>query len=301
MDQSISLIIASGGPFTLFRFAHLLHKKFEVPWMADYRDEWSINVISRTSYLPGKFIKFIEKRSEKKWVKSAVGIISVSKVIADNIAGFVNKPADVVMNGFEERYFKDLSQNEQFSDFTITYNGTLYHVQKFEIFLSAFKKVVDKYRNKLKIQILFPGLAIDEYMADKVRNYLIGYESNFNITGRITPKEVIDLQNKSHVLLGIAYSGTRGFFSTKIFEYLACRKPVILCPSDNDVMAEIIKMANAGYICDNAVEAEDRLCLLIEEYLNTGQIQCNSDTTFIQQFTRKAQTKKLAEILDKAI
>ena len=39
-------LIISGNPFNLFKFGFLLHKKFKIPWTADYRDAWSTSEIN---------------------------------------------------------------------------------------------------------------------------------------------------------------------------------------------------------------------------------------------------------------
>jgi hypothetical protein len=36
-------IIATGEPFVLFRYAKKLSERFNIPWVADYRDGWSTN------------------------------------------------------------------------------------------------------------------------------------------------------------------------------------------------------------------------------------------------------------------
>lgn len=40
-DGAFSALIASGKPFDLFHFAFRLNRRFNIPWMADYRDPWN--------------------------------------------------------------------------------------------------------------------------------------------------------------------------------------------------------------------------------------------------------------------
>ena len=37
-DNKVDVIIATGDPFILFKYASKLSKKFNIPWVADYRD-----------------------------------------------------------------------------------------------------------------------------------------------------------------------------------------------------------------------------------------------------------------------
>ena len=39
-ENKVDCIIATGEPFILFKYASKLSKKFNIPWVADYRDPW---------------------------------------------------------------------------------------------------------------------------------------------------------------------------------------------------------------------------------------------------------------------
>ena len=40
-QRDFACLIITGNPFIQFRFGYLLHKKFNIPWIADYRDDWT--------------------------------------------------------------------------------------------------------------------------------------------------------------------------------------------------------------------------------------------------------------------
>ena len=42
-NNECSMIIATGEPFILFKYASSLSKKHRIPWIADYRDGWTTN------------------------------------------------------------------------------------------------------------------------------------------------------------------------------------------------------------------------------------------------------------------
>ncbi len=52
--NKVDAIIATGDPFILFRYAYLLGKEFDLPWIVDYRDPW-IQDKSRSSNRLTKF------------------------------------------------------------------------------------------------------------------------------------------------------------------------------------------------------------------------------------------------------
>jgi len=52
----IDAILATGEPFVLFHFASKLSLKYNIPWIADYRDPWSQNVVRQENKLFFLFI-----------------------------------------------------------------------------------------------------------------------------------------------------------------------------------------------------------------------------------------------------
>lgn len=298
-NVDISFLITSGKPYILFKFCYMLNKEFGINWIADYRDEWSTHQWYKDYDFFKKLFNKIESKREKKWVSSSLFITSVSEYWTKRIANLVNKDGYVIMNGYDEDDFKNNKKEELFKEFTITYNGTLYYSQNIDYFLQAFKNIVNKYAEKIKVRIYFIGLSIDNVRANEVRKSLRGFEDNYFITDRIPKDQVISIQNRSHILLMIGHEEVKGWHSSKIFEYLACSKPIILCPSDNDVMQELIESTNSGFICNNEREVYDKLEALINEYLSAGELKILSNFDEIRKYSRRVQTEKFAGILNK--
>jgi len=297
-EKDIQLIIVSCSPFILFKFGYLLNKKYKIKWLADYRDEWNSSQLKNKLTIPQYLIKKLESYSEKRWISNSECFLSVSDFWKHIISNFVSKQGYVVMNGYDEDDYMSLNPPSYNKDFIIVYNGTLYYTQPIEIFLDGLKKTIDKYANTVNIKIYFPGITIDVKQSDNVKNIMQNYHQHIIITDRIKKEEVIALQSQAHALLMIAHSGIKGTYSSKIFEYLACKKPIILCPSDNDVLENIIIETNAGYICNSSSEVEKLLDRLIYEYINKKTIAINSNIEAINAYTRKRQTAKLAEIMN---
>lgn len=299
-NPDISLIIITGNPFVLFKFGDKLHKEFSIPWIADYRDDWNTTEIWRPRNLAEKLICKIERKSEKKWLASSEFFISVSDHYVNKISSFINKRGYVIYNGFFEKSEEYLNQ-PFFTDFTITYNGTLYKTQKIEIFLDGFKKVVDFFRKRIKVSLCFPGLAYDTFQAERVQKYLKGYESNIIITSRIPRNEVLIIEARSHCLLMVSHQDIKGIPSSKIFEYLAFRKPILLCPSDNDVLQNILLETGLGLICKNSDEVFSSLKNLIIEFIETDRLLISANESFIQKYSRRFQTATFASLIKKYV
>ncbi len=143
--ETFQTLLISGEPFYLFRIGLTLKKKFNLNWIADYRDDWSTNELqmAKSGSLVRKWIARIEAIYERKWVGSAKAIISVSEPYTNRISDFIGKPGITIQNGFEEEILS-LRTEELFGEFTLVYSGVLYPSQNINLILGALKMANDQ-------------------------------------------------------------------------------------------------------------------------------------------------------------
>ncbi|NTW33814.1 MAG: glycosyltransferase family 4 protein [Bacteroidetes bacterium] len=300
-DRDIKIMLTSGSPFILFRFCYLLNKKYGIPWIADYRDEWNSTYWEKKVGFPRNVIRKIEFNCEKKWLKTVAFATATTKLSAETISEFIERPAGVIYNGYVEEDFNNNTGIDENKEFTFVYNGTLYDYQQVEVFSEGYKKIIDEYKNKLKIKIIFAGLGLNKKQKDRVELLLKGYEDNYIITGRLLKKEIIEIQLRSHVLLHIAIAERKGVIASKIFEYIACRKTILFCPSDKGEVEGLLKPTNLALFCSTEVECYDIIKKLVDEYIETGKIKVSPNEEVIKSYTRKIQTQHLAEMIKKTL
>jgi len=298
-NKDIRALVISGNPFEIFRFGYLLNKKFATPWIADYRDDWNTSEVNFSRGFLDGMLKKMQQHDEKKWVKTANCITSISPYYADKIGKFVKKESHVLLNGFFEEDVNQFKNETPFEKFTVVYNGMLYASQEIEVFLTAFKELVLKYpAHRNRIILRFPGILFLKEVAARVALLMKGFEDVLEMTERISRTDVLKIQAKSHLLLMVAHKGAKGIPSSKIYEYIGLKRPVMICPSDNDILEQTFSKYNLGYIAQNESEAIEQLSQLFENYLSAS-VTKKADETFVAQFSRKHQTKILAEILNK--
>lgn len=295
--ESISSVLISGAPFYLFKLGFLARKKFGVRWFADYRDDWTTNLIEiqKGANLLRKIVNLLERRYEKKWVNSSEMIISVSEVYTRRISDFLKKDGINVENGFDENIM-NLPDLPLFEDFTIVYSGTLYPFQDLSVILDGFESLL---KEDYKVKLVFLGSAFDikekRRIEDLISNSLKPYVS---ITERVPRREALNFLKRSHVLLSVSYGNLKGIPSSKLYEYIGLRKPVLLCPSDKDVMQSMLQSAGVGYVADTATDC----CMQIKKIMGlyrdsaSGEIFDRTDTSILR-FSRNVQLQKLRGIL----
>jgi glycosyltransferase involved in cell wall biosynthesis len=294
-------MVVTANPYVLFKFAYRLKNNFSnLKWIADYRDDWNTRVESHwyNNYpLISKITARIERNSELKWTSNASLISSVSELNTDKISKFLNKKGSTIYNGFIPEDFEQFKKVKLFDDFNITFNGTMIEMQEIVIFIGALKKLITEYKGKASIKINFIGTGYDVYQEMKIKSLMEGFEKNLHITHRVPRKKVIEVQMRSHVLLLVAYGNVKGVTGTKTFDYLATGKPIILCPSDHDILARIITETGQGIICNTENESYIALKQLIEAWLSGKDYPLQINQEAIDFYTRKKQTEILANEL----
>jgi glycosyltransferase involved in cell wall biosynthesis len=298
--DDVKAIIVTGNPFEIFRFGYEIHKQTNIPWIADYRDDWTTSDVNYVTGLLNRFLFQLNKRSEKKWVGTSACITTVSPYYAQKIGRFVQKPGHVLLNGFFEDDIQAFQNRTLYDDFTIIYNGMLYGSQQIEIFLAGFKKFVDanpEFRHRIKLQ--FPGILYLKDIALRVEKFMTGYEDTLLLTERISREKVLEMQSRAHLLLMVSHIGSKGSPSSKIYEYLGLGRPVLVCPGDEDILDETFTQYNLGFIANTSDETYDLLTTQFQKYLDGSYETMQADTHYTAQFARSTQAKVLADLLNK--
>ena len=291
-NPDVTKVVISGNPFNQFFFGYKLQKKIGVSWIADYRDDWNTTELTpRTSKGIAGYIQRLQEKSEKKWVGSAQLITSISPHYVQKISDFVDKPGAVVLNGYERNTSLPVKK-EKNDTFTITYNGSLYDTQPIEAFISAVETlIIDK---KHTIQLNFPGLAFDPKQAKRIERLAKNIQEYVHITNRIPRKEVLELQEKSDLLVMISHTNLKGIPSSKLYEYISLEKPVLQYPNDQDIVSETLADTGLGIICSS----EEEIVNSIEQLILGEKSQLNPNKERIEFYSRERQTKVLAQLID---
>jgi glycosyltransferase involved in cell wall biosynthesis len=198
--------------------------------------------------------EFVDRLSLENWPGYLGKIIYFSLVVADFITARLSSVIFVISSILEQRYrriarhasiivipslvdvkiFKPLdTPNDNFDlnllDFKkVVYSGSLSKHQGVSILIEAMSLVVKRYEN---VQLIIAGscLAID---SDNISSLISKFNLGNNVTylGSIPLNEVIDLLRSSDVLVApkLDHPINHAGFSTKLSEYLAVGKPVVV-------------------------------------------------------------------------
>ncbi len=299
-NRNIKYLIATAAPYELFFFAYKLKKEFnDLKWIADYRDEWTTDLLYDKNWFYKYVLKIIEKSKEKKWVSTSSMHFCVSPLLTKKIDNLLGKQGTVLYNGFGEDINIEIKYLKQ-EDFTVVFGGSIYINQPIDIFLSVFEKFIEKYKIE-NFRIVFLGTNQDNFFLNKIKIFKNKYPDKLELKKRIPKIEAVTFQKASSLLFMLPFEGMPGCPSSKIFDYLAFRRPILLYPSDNDIIEKTLQDCGYTMYTSNEEEAIKFLKMAYDNFVEENRNEKYNqfgNVESISKYSRLNQTQKLAHILD---
>ena len=292
-DKSIKYLIISGTPFYSFQLGYRLKQKYNLLWIADYRDEWTTHKNLSYNSIFEKFIFKLNQKSEKKWLSNSDLFISTSDEWVDSISKFNNKKGVAVLNGLSKELDSERFHSTNINSYiTITYAGTLYENQNLDVFIDAINNI---HNDKIKINFIGTetNISAHKFFLEKTKLN----SKNFNVIEKIPKVELLKYYEKSDFLLLTSLENNKGWYPVKMFDYFDYQIPILMCPSDNSVMEEFITKTNGGIIIKSVNELEIFLNQILSKKKNKEKLNFKINISEAKKYSRIYQTELLSNYL----
>jgi len=298
--EKFDIILSSSAPVTSHLIAKKLKIKYNLPWVADLRDLWTQNHY----YQYGLLRKILERRLEVKTLDYADGLVTVSKPLAETLKTLhIKKSIFPILNGFDP---DDVNANMVVSltkKFTIAYTGLLYQGKRDpEILLKAVRELIDE--NMIKsnnIRINFFG-PIQHWLTQEIKKYRL--EEVFKQHGKVPREIVLKKQRESQILLLLNWNNSReqGVYTSKLFEYLAAKRPILAIGGSKGVVSELLEKTCTGiHFSSDLAMLKKTLIKYYKEYKIYGEASYFGKKKEIEKYSQYTMAKKFAEVLNKYI
>lgn len=293
-ENKFDAIISTYPVATCHLIAKKLSENHNLPWIADYRDLWSQNHYKNYS----KIRKYLDTRLEIKTLKSAQAITTISDPLKEKLNEIHNnKEIYTIMNGFDPN---QINPGTKISDkFTITYTGTLYNgIRDPEPMLISINELIsDGIIDPKDIKLHFYGPKEDWLEKDIEKNNLSEVTEIF---GEISRDLSIQKQREAQLLLLITANDPRekGFFTGKLFDYLAAERPIFHIGVKNGVIEKLLNKTNAGISTDNINDIKLELERFYNDYNLNKEVSYQGLENEVNKYNHKSMAKKFSDILD---
>lgn len=272
------------------------------PWLADFRDEWTLNPYI-LDMKRSKFRMQVEAKMEREVLDRCDFMVTntdnMLKGFLSLSPGLKSKSA-VIPNGFDSDDFENIDAEPDKDIFRLSYAGSLYGRRSPYTFFEALSQLIKEGRMAAsKIRVDFIGNMKEGEIAARAQS--LGLQDIVSIRPYMEHAELLRQLGKSSALLLIIGSGvgSENFSSGKVFEYINMRRRILALVPPKGEAAKIIRETRSGLIADTAdVKAiKEQLLILYEDFFK-GRIYPESNEAEIAKYHRKRQTERLAQLFD---
>ena len=86
-----------------------------------------------------------------------------------------------------------------------------------------------------------------------------------------------------------------------MFDYFSTGIPLLLCPSDKDVMEDFIEELNCGFVVHDSKSCEIKLLQLLDCKINSKNLIPFRNDIYAEKYSRLYQSELLGNLIDKRI
>jgi glycosyltransferase involved in cell wall biosynthesis len=292
----IDAIYTTSYPYSSHLLGYWLKRNTGLPWVADFRDEWSQN----PHFLPPTPLhRWITQRMERSVVEHADHVVSVSDSILDTLKNGTSDGTKftTITNGFDGEEIAAVRarpgvRRDHF--FRLVYAGNFYGARSPRYFLQALEGLLRQ----------------GEISADQIRVRVIGrlsdpldwpgWQDLLECPGYLDHRDALaELQLADCLLLIIPAEHGLQCYTGKLFEYVASEKPILALVPPAGVAAQIIQESQTGIVVppDDVPAIRAALLELFKKW-TAGRLGVRLNEQAIHQYERRQLTQKLAGILD---
>jgi glycosyltransferase involved in cell wall biosynthesis len=291
LTNKYDAVVTSGPPHSTHLVGLKLKKKYNIKWIADFRDPWTnIDYLEKVKRFP--VTDRLDRKLEKNVVRGCDRIITINSKIAEDLNA--SDKVDIISNGFDPADFKDVKRKKSKKHFCINYFGNITIKRDPAPVLQAMNIIFEKQQNT---RLNFWG-----NVSEEVRSKLNELDKNgiVSIHSYIPHSEMLqEMVNSSLLLLVINnVPKNRSILTGKIYEYLSSGVEILGIGPEGGDAAKILKETKCGKMFDyNAIN--DIANFIGTKYKEWKEGKIFSPSIEIEKYSKINQTKQLADILEK--
>ncbi|MBI9070461.1 MAG: hypothetical protein JEY94_02620 [Melioribacteraceae bacterium] len=286
--KNVRFVLSTSPPNSSHIGGYLLSKKYEIPFVADFRDGW-LDEPLRPIIEKWKWRRRIEGEWEKKVVLQATNIFVTSELwkekIDERYKNISNKTT-VLTNGYPqieiEDYFPKINENnvnQAGYDLKLIYTGNFTVFRKMELLLQP---IIKSLKNKtIEISLLGDYRQKDLIEVNQWQKKIEIQKSNIKVLNRMPRDLMIKelLLNDGLLLL----SASTCAIPSKLFEYIITKKPILAITKRDSAVWRLCKSIPQiflfSYITPTETDYENVKLFLEACYTSNYDIEIPHDFT----------------------
>jgi glycosyltransferase involved in cell wall biosynthesis len=321
--EDVELIYASMSPFESGEVAATLSRELGRPWVADLRDPWALDEVL---VYPTLIHRRREAARMRKTLASAAAIImntpEASTQLVRHFAELRSKPIVTIPNGYDSDDLAPSAPARTDAAFRIVHAGfshTAPVVGRLSSWLGGTVPGFDLMTRSHVYLLAAVERVLAEHpeLSDVLEIHLAGFiyceererlqslSSHVHLHGYLSHRETVALLRSADLLflpLHDLPAGRRArTVPGKTYEYVATGRPILAAVPEGDAR-DLLARVGTAFICDPSdTEAMSRIILQEIERRDRGNPLPDLDRRVVEQYERRALTKRLAEVFDSVV
>ncbi|MBV9000416.1 MAG: hypothetical protein JO304_15245 [Solirubrobacterales bacterium] len=288
-----SVILSSSPPFAAHVVASVTARAARLPWVADFRDEFSANPRSE---LRTDLVHRVNRMTERRVVADAARVVTAADYFEIESASVGSSRRVTVGNGVDDADMRDVPAEPQPDRFRLSFVGTLYGDLDLAPVAASLRRLVgrgavDPSRCELR---LVGSVWVRRKPHADVPVVATGYLDH--------AAALREMRHATVLLFYVPESSPAP--SGKIFEYLASERP-ILCVARRDNLAyRLVEEWSAGRCVEpSGADALDSAIAELYRLWDAGELTAPIGVRrrVLERYSRRTLTGELASVLDAAI
>ncbi len=287
-------VITTGPPHSTHLIGLKLKNKYNINWIADFRDPWTqMGYLKNVKRL--NITSFFDKQLENKVVKTCDAVIAASQKIISDLNCSPDKIHHIT-NGFDPDDYKGFKQDKKGDNFNLNYFGTLPPESSPVLVLES---VIQLHKMGItNIKMNFWG-----NISDEVKEQLNKLDDSeiVKFHKHIAHNSAIELMSNSSMLLLMINNvkNNEGIITAKIFEYMGSGVTILGIGPTSSEPAAILQETGSGKMFQ--YEQVDEIADHIKTIYKLWQQGKETVLKDINKYSCVNLTKKLDVILNKFI
>jgi glycosyltransferase involved in cell wall biosynthesis len=291
--ENVDFMISTYPPGACHWTGHWLKKKFNIPWVADFRDPWGLP--EEWNIRASRLSRFIEKAVTRR----ADLLMAVSSPLQEELLKRYAAPVVTVENGFDPEEFDGLDPENIFPDdgkLRFIYSGQVYWKRNPTPFFAAIRELLAE--EKLlsqKIEILFYGR--DTGIINKLAKEH-NIDSVVKTLGLVERSIALRAQRDANGLLFLEgeYKTMDYVLPVKLFEYLRSGTPIIgIGMTAGSTAGNLMEKAGVGFPLGNDVIKMKEF--ILSKYINQISPSITPNWEIINNYSRDVLAQKALQYI----
>ncbi|HOK96469.1 MAG TPA: hypothetical protein P5175_11145 [Anaerohalosphaeraceae bacterium] len=293
-QRDCRVIYTSAWPVSCHVLGLLVHKLTGKPWVADYRDEWTLN----TQWLPPtRFHRWLGEKLDAACVRNARFVVNTTEIRTQNfIHKFGGNPNKYVTihNGYDQQDIAPyLALTPPAEVLTLTSIGSLYGGRDPRPLLNTLADCVHSgLIDKQQLLVRLIGVQ-SESLQSQIDQ--LGISECVHVIPRIPQLQAFEHLAQSHIALLIGSEMERYAMTTKLYEYVGMGKKIFALVPPGPVQEFVVRCGGICAMYNDTTQIKQALMVIFDQF-RQGLLSQNSPPN--QTYERRNLAGQFAALLD---